>query len=95
MDIIDLKSQLENEDNAKKRAELLAQLEVIKQNAEEQIRAEQKDVDFETKEFTVELLVNKYHSGLEDDTNELFVPDYQRDFVWSEKRQSRLIESLI
>ncbi|TRQ12148.1 DUF262 domain-containing protein, partial [Salmonella enterica subsp. enterica serovar Panama] len=39
MDIIDLKSQLENEDNAKKRAELLAQLEVIKQNAEEQIRA--------------------------------------------------------
>lgn len=29
MDIIDLKSQLENEDNAKKRAELLAQLEYI------------------------------------------------------------------
>lgn len=95
MDIIGLKSQLEHEDNAKKRAELLAQLEVIKQEAEEQIRAEQKDVDFETKEFTVELLVNKYHNGLEDDTNELFVPDYQRDFVWNEKRQSRLIESLI
>lgn len=95
MDILELKTQLKSEDDPKKRADLLAQLEVFKQNAEEQVRAEQKDVDFETKEFTVELLVNKYHSGLEDDTNELFVPDYQRDFVWSEKRQSRLIESLI
>ena len=95
MDIIELKSELQKEEDAKKRADLLAQLEVFKQGAEEQVRTEQKDVDFETKEFTVELLVNKYHSGLEDDTNELFVPDYQRDFVWSEKRQSRLIESLI
>ncbi|WP_318356280.1 DUF262 domain-containing protein [Enterobacter sp.] len=95
MDIIEIKALLQREDDAKKRAELLAQLEVFKQAAEEQVRTEQKDVDFETKEFTVELLVNKYHSGLEDDTNELFVPDYQRDFVWSEKRQSRLIESLI
>ncbi|MEH8989665.1 DUF262 domain-containing protein [Klebsiella pneumoniae] len=95
MDIIELKSQLQSEEDAKKRAALLALFEVFKQDAEEQVRTEQKDVDFETKEFTVELLVNKYHSGLEDDTNELFVPDYQRDFVWSEKRQSRLIESLI
>ncbi|EDS6040332.1 DUF262 domain-containing protein [Salmonella enterica subsp. enterica] len=95
MDILELKAQLKSEEDPKKRADLLAQLEVFKQNAEEQVRSEQKDVDFETKEFTVELLVNKYHSGLEDDTNELFVPDYQRDFVWSEKRQSRLIESLI
>ncbi|HFF8549481.1 TPA: DUF262 domain-containing protein [Kluyvera cryocrescens] len=95
MDIIELKSELQKEEDPKKRAALLSQLEVFKQDAEEQVRTEQKDVDFETKEFTVELLVNKYHSGLEDDTNELFVPDYQRDFVWSEKRQSRLIESLI
>ncbi|MBH2515369.1 DUF262 domain-containing protein [Serratia ureilytica] len=95
MDILELKSELKSEEDSKRRADLLAQLEVFKQDAEEQVRAEQKDVDFETKEFTIELLVNKYHSGLEDDTNELFVPDYQRDFVWSEKRQSRLIESLI
>lgn len=95
MDILELKAQLKTEEEPKKRADLLAQLEVFKQKAEEQVRTEQKDVDFETKEYTVELLVNKYHSGLDDDTNELFVPDYQRDFVWSEKRQSKLIESLI
>lgn len=95
MEILKLKSQLATENEAKKRAEILSKIEVLKQAAEEQVRAEQKDVDFETKEFTVELLVNKYHNGLEDDTNELFIPDYQRDFVWTEKRQSRLIESLI
>jgi hypothetical protein len=95
MHIIELNNQLKRIDDPKQRAALLSELELIKQQSEEQIRTEQKDVDFETKEFTVELLVNKYHSGLEDDTNELFVPDYQRDFVWNERRQSRLIESLI
>lgn len=95
MNIVELKSQLEAENEPKQRAALLAQLDILKQGAEEQVRLEQRDVDFETKEFTVEHLVDKYHRGLEDDTNELFVPDYQRDFVWSEKRQSRLIESLI
>lgn len=95
MNIVELKSHLEAENEPKQRAALLAQLDVLKQGAEEQVRLEQRDVDFETKEFTVEHLVDKYHRGLEDDTNELFVPDYQRDFVWSEKRQSRLIESLI
>lgn len=95
MDITELKTQLEKVDDPKQRAFLLSQLELFKQEAEEQIRNEQRDVAFETKEYTVELLANKYHSGLDDDTNELFVPDYQRDFVWNNKRQSRLIESLI
>ncbi|MGI3428483.1 DUF262 domain-containing protein [Providencia stuartii] len=95
MNIVNIKSLLEKEQDPKQRASLLSQLEIIKQHAEDKIRTEQKDVDFETKEFTVELLISKYHDGLDDDTSELFVPDYQRDFVWDEKRQSRLIESLI
>ncbi|HEK0681026.1 DUF262 domain-containing protein [Proteus sp. G2639] len=95
MNITEIKSLLEKEYEPKQRAILLSQLEAIKQDAEDKIRIEQRDVDFETKEFTVELLISQYHDGLDDDTNELFVPDYQRDFVWNEKRQSRLIESLI
>jgi len=96
MDIKEVNEKLNDESiDSKARGLLLAHLEQLKLFGEEQIRKEQRDVDFETKEFIVELLVNKYHSGLEDDTNELFVPDYQRDFVWNEKRQSRLIESLI
>jgi hypothetical protein len=63
--------------------------------AEAQIRTEQTVVDYETKEYIVELLVSKFITGLEVDDNELFVPDYQRDFVWDKKRQSKFIESVM
>lgn len=62
---------------------------------EEQIIEQQKTVDFDTREFTIEILVQKYLDGIDDEENELFVPDYQREFVWDSTRQSRLIESLI
>ena len=63
--------------------------------AETQIRASKHDVDYQTKEFTVEVLVQKYLDGLEDDENEIFVPTYQRAFVWSNERKSKFIESVI
>jgi uncharacterized protein with ParB-like and HNH nuclease domain len=63
--------------------------------AEEQIRAQKHDVDYQTKEFTVELLVQKFKNGLEDDENEIYIPAYQRAFVWNEVRQSKFIESVI
>lgn len=95
MRIDELNAQLESELDAKNRAKILAEIEVLKALAEDKIRTEQRDVDFETKEFTIELISHKYEVGKEDDVNELFVPDYQRDFVWDKKRQSRLIESLL
>ncbi|EKY4878786.1 DUF262 domain-containing protein [Vibrio alginolyticus] len=61
---------------------------------EQQILDEKKTVDFDTKEFTIEFLVNKYLSNIETDENDIFVPDYQRDFVWDDVRQSKLIESI-
>jgi hypothetical protein len=63
--------------------------------AEAQIREEQTIVDYETKEYIVELLVSKFLDGIETDDNELFVPEYQRDFVWDKKRQSKFIESVM
>jgi hypothetical protein len=63
--------------------------------SEEQIRSLQKEVDYQTKEFTVELLVDKYEKGEEDDENEIFIPAYQRQFVWSTERQSKFIESVM
>ncbi|WGE33633.1 DUF262 domain-containing protein [Actinobacillus genomosp. 1] len=65
------------------------------EKVEQQILNQQKTVDFDTREFTIELLVDKYSKGLEKEENELYVPDYQREFVWDEVRQSRLIESVI
>jgi Protein of unknown function DUF262 len=62
---------------------------------EKQIKDEQKTVDYDTREFTIEIMVDKYLKGLEEDNNEIFVPDYQREFVWDQERQSKYIESLI
>ena len=58
MDIIDLKSQLENEDNAKKRAELLAQHEFALQRFALSPLAEQATllVSWHYLNFLVELL---------------------------------------
>lgn len=63
--------------------------------AEDQIVSNAQIVDYDTKEYPVEVLVSKYLNGLEEDENELFIPDYQRDFVWDIKRQSKFIESIL
>lgn len=58
-----------------------------------QLEEVQRELDYDTKEFTVELLVNKFGNGGEGD--DIFVPHYQRRFNWEPRRQSRLIESLL
>lgn len=71
---------------------MLSEIELEK--IEEQITTEKKTVDFDTREFTIEFLVKKYTDKLDSDENDIFVPDYQREFVWDEVRQSKLIESV-
>lgn len=62
---------------------------------EQQIKEEKKSVAYDTRELTIEILVNKYITNLESDKNDLYVPQYQREFVWDDERQSKFIESLI
>lgn len=59
-----------------------------------QVETEQKTIAYDMKEFTIELYVSKYLKDIEKDDNELYVPDYQREFIWDDKHQSRFIESL-
>ena len=66
-----------------------------KELAEAQIQEEQRIVDYDTKEYPVETIVDKYLTGQQNDTNELFIPDYQREMTWDERRQSRFIESVM
>ncbi|WP_308859649.1 DUF262 domain-containing protein [Klebsiella quasipneumoniae] len=60
------------------------------------------------RDLTVEYISGKYSDGLKYNEidnenidgsslkrNTLYVPDYQREFTWDEKRQSKLIESII
>lgn len=63
--------------------------------AENQIVDKQKIVDFDIKEFTIELITTKYINGLETDENDIFIPSYQRNFVWDDDRQSKFIESIV
>jgi len=66
-----------------------------KSAAEQEIIANEKIVDYDTKEYPVETLVQKYLDQKSEDENEIFVPDYQREHIWSEKRQSKFIESVL
>ena len=50
--------------------------------------------DLQLREYPIEVLVQKYSDGLETDSAEIFIPDYQREFIWLPKQQSRFIESL-
>ena len=66
-----------------------------KQTAESEIVQHQRIVDYDTKEYPVETIVAKYLARKAEEENELFVPDYQREFVWSDERQSKFIESIL
>ena len=61
---------------------------------EEQIRQQSKPVDYKTLEYPIEIIVQKYLDGEDEDENEIFIPDYQREMVWSEENQSKFIESI-
>ncbi len=59
------------------------------QGIEEQIDQQQRKVKYDIRELTMEYYVNKFHKG------DMYVPDYQREFVWDEKHESRFIESIL
>lgn len=58
-----------------------------------EIKDNQKLFDFDIKEYTLEFLVLKFNSN--NDTQDIFIPDYQREFVWTKKQQSLFIESVL
>jgi len=53
-----------------------------KDAAEAQIRAKQKQINYDTRDYPLEILVQKYMEGINDRTNKLIIPDYQREIVW-------------
>lgn len=63
--------------------------------AEAQISEHHRIIDYDTREYPVEVIVDKYLQRLSEDDNDFFVPDYQRDLTWPEEHQSRFIESVL
>lgn len=60
-----------------------------KQSADAQIKEIQKQIDYDTKDYTIEYLVDKFKKG------DFFIPDYQREFIWKESNRSLFIESVL
>lgn len=59
-----------------------------------QVKEKSTFYDYRTKDYPFEVICNKY--GDEEDLNStLYVPDYQREFVWRPDRQSKYIESVL
>jgi len=58
------------------------------QSIENQIQTESVPYIYDTKEYPVEVIISKLEK------NQIFVPHYQRNFVWKPKEKSRFIESV-
>jgi hypothetical protein len=67
----------------------------LSEKVDKQIQDNQKITDFEIREWPIEVLVQKFITGIETDESEIFIPDYQREFIWTAKQQSRFIESIM
>lgn len=59
-----------------------------------EISENQKQFDFDIREYPIEVLVQKFNPSKQTEP-EIFIPDYQREFVWDLQRQSLFIESLL
>lgn len=58
-------------------------------SAEAQLREMQRDVDYDTKDFTVDYMIQEFQKGT------FYIADYQRKFVWDPKRRRRFVESVL
>lgn len=58
-------------------------------SAEAQLQSMQRQVEYDTKDFTLELLLTKFNRG------DFFIPAYQRQYVWKPNNKTLFIESVL
>lgn len=73
---------------AKKKVKLVID-EVVKREAEEQIKELQKEIDYDLRDFTIDYIVKEFGK------DRFYIPDYQREYVWDTVTRTRFIESVI
>jgi uncharacterized protein with ParB-like and HNH nuclease domain len=61
----------------------------MKERADSQLYELQKEIKYDTKDYTVEVILSKL------DKNEIIIPDYQRNFIWKSKDKASFIESVL
>ena len=61
-----------------------------RQIAEEQIKELRKEIDYDTRDYAIDFLVQQYRE------NEFYIPDeYQRQYIWEDSNKTRFIESIL
>ena len=61
-----------------------------RKNAENQIKALRKEIDYDTRDYAIDFLVQQYRE------NEFYIPDeYQRQYIWESQNKNRFIESIL
>ena len=61
-----------------------------KKKAEEQIKTLRKEIDYTTRDYSIDFLVQKFRE------DEFYIPDeYQRQFIWDDDKKSLFIESVL
>lgn len=69
---------------------LLEPTQEMRERAEEQIYRLRKEIDYDTRDYSVDFLVQEYRDG------EFYIPDeYQRQFIWDASNKTRFIESIL
>lgn len=62
----------------------------VKKKAEEQIKNLRKEIDYTTRDYSIDFLVQKFRE------DEFYIPDeYQRQFIWDGDKKSLFIESVL
>lgn len=62
----------------------------MKKSAEEQIKKLRKEIDYTTRDYSIDFLVQKFKE------DEFYIPDeYQRQFIWDNNKRSLFIESVL
>lgn len=62
----------------------------MKKKAEEQIKSLRKEIDYTTRDYSIDFLVQKFRE------DEFYIPDeYQRQFIWDDDKKSLFIESVL
>ncbi len=95
MDIVALKNQLKASSDEQERIKLKSDIAEIREEAERVVRKANRDIHYSIREWSIEIILAKYKDGLDTEENELFIPDYQRDYKWDLKVASRFIESIL
>jgi len=58
--------------------------------AEEQIRTLRKEIDYNTRDYTIDFLIQQFRN------DEFYIPDeYQRQYVWNDSDKNRFMESIL